>query len=605
MPAATSPTHGPELFFGIAGAVGTDLAMVTAVLKELLEERRYAPREIQLSGLLDDVDFAGAAKKPSIDDTTLDRHIWTRMDAGDDLRELTSRGDALALLAIFRVLSLRAHPQHPEPRTAYIFRSLKHPKEVDSLREVYGPNFFLISAYSPVEARAAYLETRITRDWERQVDAPGDKSPAGMARDLIQRDMREADRQLGQRLGDTFAKADFFVDARDRAVLRSDLRRFIELLFDHPFHTPTRHENAMFHAQAAALRSSAPGRQVGCALTTPEGDVIVLGTNEVPKAGGGQYWPGDEPDKRDHEHDEPDVSGSHERTVIQQILGRLRDRGWLAEERRSATPDDFDALLGGLRVQSLIEFERAVHAEMAAIVLAARRGVSVQDAFLYTTTFPCHECTRHIIAAGIRRVFYIEPYPKSLASDLHPDSIVIDPNEPLADKVSFLPFVGVAPRRYLELFTPSPAARKDESRQVAPAEAGWLPKGVPSAEPPESAEIAASSEPEGVEEVEPAVTVSETPDVGIGIGADAALEGADHSGEGTSEEMAPQPGDETIAEADTSDLSEESGSGLAPPDGLIEHTSDALYILREGNVLVELEDALSAGGLELREESSG
>ena len=67
----------------------------------------------------------------------------------------------------------------------------------------------------------------------------------------------------------------------------------------------------------------------------------------------------------------------------------------------------------------LIEFSRTVHAEMAAIVDAARRGVSVQDCNLYTTTFPCHECAKHIVAAGIRRVVYIEPYPKSQALSLH------------------------------------------------------------------------------------------------------------------------------------------------------------------------------------------
>ena len=50
--------------------------------------------------------------------------------------------------------------------------------------------------------------------------------------------------------------------------------RFIELYFGYPFFTPTREEFAMFHAQAAALRSAALPRQVGAAITTEEGDVI-------------------------------------------------------------------------------------------------------------------------------------------------------------------------------------------------------------------------------------------------------------------------------------------------------------------------------------------
>jgi deoxycytidylate deaminase len=75
---------------------------------------------------------------------------------------------------------------------------------------------------------------------------------------------------------------------------------------------------------------------------------------------------------------------------------------------------------------NVIEFGRAVHAEMAALMDSARRGVPVKNATLYCTTFPCHLCARHIVAAGIRRVVYIEPYPKSLAAQLYPDSIAVE-----------------------------------------------------------------------------------------------------------------------------------------------------------------------------------
>jgi deoxycytidylate deaminase len=576
-----APQHGPELFFGIAGAVGTDLAMVTEQLADLLELRGYHPAVVQLSGLLkDNLDWSKATKHPAFDETTHDRHIRTYMDAGDDLRELTSRGDAMALLSILEIARSRQDAMTPEPRTAYILRSLKHPAEVDSLRAVYGPNFFLISAYAPVDVRAHNLENRIDRDWARIGYESADESPAGTAYNLIQRDMREADRRLGQRLADTFAKADFFVDARDQTQLRPDLQRFIELLFNHPFHTPTRHENAMFHAHAASLRSSAPGRQVGCAITSPEGDVIALGTNEVPKAGGGQYWPGDDPDKRDHEHHEPDVSGSHKRTVIEQILRRMRDRGWLDPSRANASPDEFADALKGLRVHSLIEFERVVHAEMSAITLAARTQISTQDTFLYSTTFPCHECTRHLVAAGVRRVFYIEPYPKSLASDLHPDSIVIDPINPPADRVSFLPFVGVAPRRYIELFTPTENSRKDESGRIRKKLAGWLPKGVP------------SSPPEGGEQ-------PEIPGFASNQGVDQTALGVE-TVQKSAFESQPE-GTEILSEVEAADVTEESGVALDVTSGRPEHTSDSLYIVREGNFLVELEEMLKASGIEAKE----
>jgi hypothetical protein len=108
---------------------------------------------------------------------------------------------------------------------------------------------------------------------------------------------------------------------------------------------------------------------------------------------------------------------------------------------------------------NVIEFGRAVHAEMAALMDSARRGVPVKNATLYCTTFPCHLCARHIVAAGIRRVVYIEPYPKSLAAQLYPDSIAVESAVKSDRLVSFEPFVGVAPRQYMNLF--SMTRRKD------------------------------------------------------------------------------------------------------------------------------------------------
>jgi hypothetical protein len=63
-------------------------------------------------------------------------------------------------------------------------------------------------------------------------------------------------------------------------------------------------------------------------------------------------------------------------------------------------------------------------------------------------------------------VVYIEPYPKSKARDLHSDAICFDEDEARSSgKIPFVPFVGIGPRRYLDLFsiqltTGIPAERK-------------------------------------------------------------------------------------------------------------------------------------------------
>lgn len=49
---------------------------------------------------------------------------------------------------------------------------------------------------------------------------------------------------------------------------------------------------------------------------------------------------------------------------------------------------------------------RAIHSEIDAITVAARVGVSTDDASIYVTRYPCEACARAIISAGIRHVVY-------------------------------------------------------------------------------------------------------------------------------------------------------------------------------------------------------
>jgi dCMP deaminase len=56
--------------------------------------------------------------------------------------------------------------------------------------------------------------------------------------------------------------------------------------------------------------------------------------------------------------------------------------------------------------------ETAVHAEANALVFAARHGVAVLDAELWTTHMPCLGCAKLIINAGITQVWYEHDYRK-------------------------------------------------------------------------------------------------------------------------------------------------------------------------------------------------
>jgi dCMP deaminase len=53
---------------------------------------------------------------------------------------------------------------------------------------------------------------------------------------------------------------------------------------------------------------------------------------------------------------------------------------------------------------------RTVHAEMNALLQCAKFGVPTAEAELYVTHFPCLQCCKAIIQAGIKTVYYAEDY---------------------------------------------------------------------------------------------------------------------------------------------------------------------------------------------------
>jgi deoxycytidylate deaminase len=467
-PIATSyvsqQVDSPELFIGLVGAAGTELDKLTTLLSDSLEKVRYSASLIRLAQLL-----RAVPRYRDLPTKMVDEYLDSHMTAGDDFRTVVGQSDAVALLGIGEIIELRKEAGRRFgdiiPRRTYIIRSLKNPEEAKMLRRVYGSSFYLIAAYSPYHQRRNYLAKRIARSRNKfpfELHFP-------VADYLMLRDQEELDFSHGQNTRNTFHLADVFLDTSDQKNLPIAVNRFVELLFGNTFHTPTRAEYGMFHAQAAALRSAELGRQVGAAVLTAEGDIVSVGTNEVPKAGGGLYWSEDEPDKREF-REGFDSNDEHKRNLIAETIGYLQKGRWLAPSKARLDLDDLvdlcldenkPLLPKDSKIRNLIEFGRAVHAESAALNDAARRGVSVAGCNMYVTTFPCHLCARQIVAAGIRKVFYIEPYAKSLAAELYPDSILVDGAEKNSHQVPFEPFVGVSPRQYMNLF--SKTKRKTDS----------------------------------------------------------------------------------------------------------------------------------------------
>jgi deoxycytidylate deaminase len=468
-----------EIVLGICCPLGTDYRPTLDTLRNYLSQFGYRTNEIKLSDKFNDL-LERLGEAPLVSTSNRAAESSSKIEAGNEIRRRTQKPDILALVAAGAIAAERPEENEtkgktqgdettgflkslPVPRMVHVIVSLKRPEEVETLRRIYGAGFFLIGIASTEAERLRYLlEERGVEETEIS--------------QLIDKDEKEAD-DFGQRTRDTFFLSDVFLRADEH---KTGLRCFLDLVFGCPYETPTIAERSMYAAYAASFSSGDLSRQVGAAVVNEHGDLLSVGWNDVPKFGGGLYGAEDGP-ARDMDLGEDSNDGA--KSSMADAIGAALGPEWATDERMHKLRDALKQ--GGLF--DITEYQRAVHAEMEAILACGRNGRTTRNAFLYVTTFPCHNCTKHIIAAGFQGVFYIEPYAKSKALQLHKDAISVstgektDPSHREQIRIPFLSFIGVGPRRYLDLFsltlgTGNAVERKKDGKKIQWRRATAVPR---------------------------------------------------------------------------------------------------------------------------------
>lgn len=416
-------------------------------------------------------------------------YVNVLQDLGDEMR---GAGDhaAVAKEMVRKLRQLRAErvkaplvPAEPvkpdgKPR-AYILDSIRHPAEVQLLRNVYQSAFTLVGVVCD--------ESKRTERLAEKFEEGGRKNVA----ELMKRDSK-APQKHGQRVADAFHLSDIFLDNSENRFkdarksvpnpewdITDQLSRLVKIITHQEIVRPRVEETAMHAAYGGQVKSACLSRQVGAALIDRNSGIVATGTNEVPRAGGGVYprYADDDTDTvSDHRcayRSLPEgqtrfcANTREQNEIVNELLQELIEAGCIDESKRERSRE----VLRASRIGSLLEFSRAVHAELEAILNAARSAKSTKATRLFVTTFPCHYCARHIVAAGVDEVQYIEPYPKSQALKLHFDSIEVNAANWIApsaggDKVLFRPFRGVAPRMYTRAFLKDRDLKDDNTGDI-------------------------------------------------------------------------------------------------------------------------------------------
>lgn len=442
-----------ELFIGLVARMGVDTRSFSEIIAELLHDYEYEVIEIKLTDVFKEWElFADLPQTP------LEDRYEAFIGAGNKVRRLTQNQAAMARFAIAQIVQARANDEGgptPLKRRAFVLNQLKTRQESEFLRSVYGEHYVQISVHADYAHRETVLAKRIAAEHFENPRYENWRTRAGQ---LLDMDNAQEHEPYGQRVRDVFPMSDVVVSAQEPHALKQQVSRFLRALFGDFRVTPTREEYGMQLANTASLRSADLSRQVGAAIMNDQAEVQALGCNEVPKALGGTYWEGDSNDAREFQLG-ADSNDKRKREMLLDIGQKLREAGLLKTEfaddlllKRSLL-ERGDSIIEDAQFMDSLEYGRTVHAEMNAITDAARNGHAVRDCVLYCNTFPCHNCAKHIVASGIKRLVYLRPYPKSYASDLFDDSISIDHSPGPAGRVEFNQFIGIVGPIYERIFS--------------------------------------------------------------------------------------------------------------------------------------------------------
>jgi deoxycytidylate deaminase len=437
----THSDRSSMLVFSICGQVGSGLTLVRRKIAQTLSSFGYQCIAVDISQVVLEKFYSKLMGEEKISDhpdlkSNSARRIYMLQRRGNQLRARFGN-DIITRVSISHVI-WPEFKQTRNHRIAWLIDSVKHHEEVAYLRELFGESYFAIGVISTDSVRKRRLMEK--------KGFSGDEFNV-----LSDIDAKEKGLEYGQSTIKAITQSDYFF-ANDYATadnLEIEAQRLLRLIFSVGVDTPRLDEYAMSIAANAANQSGCLARQVGACIVNASGQLIATGRNDVPQYGGGLYTVESKKDHRCWAQAGQCYNDFHKMKIIQGLTREISESLDLPREKR----DSVEEILKHSPIDSLIEFSRAVHAEMDALTSIAREEIpGVKGASLYCTTFPCHNCAKHIISAGIRRVVYLEPYEKSLARELHSDAIMNPLQDCEGGKIPFDSFGGVAPRRYSQLF---------------------------------------------------------------------------------------------------------------------------------------------------------
>lgn len=428
-----------RLVVGLTGSFGSGC---TKIADQLGDPEKYGWRKYSLSQAMREL---APQYIEDLDEEKLKSPVyrWYQQDVGNEIRR-----KKIFAMAESVVQKVREGDER-EPGLSsknIVIDGIRNPNEIIYLRD-NSPHFFVVAVFAPFDIR-----------WIRKKKEYNENQ--GYFRRDDARDSGELEPPWGQKVQLCLDRSDILIGNSiqfDEPWIEEQfwkkLEYYIELMENPGRWGPRPHELNMALAYEVSLMSTCCKRKVGAALVReevgppPRSYVISTGYNEVPRSIRSCLERGGKSNPEYCVKDDKAKKFLQEHYKVCPICGSELSLNYdfsvpilcPNSNCRARLPHDFTP-------GRMLDLCIAVHAEEAAILQAAKfAGTEVEGSVLYTTTFPCALCANKIVHAGIKKVYFAEPYPEDEATNVLDEAGI---------EVEL--FEGVKGRAYHRLYEPQP-----------------------------------------------------------------------------------------------------------------------------------------------------
>lgn len=261
--------------------------------------------------------------------------------------------------------------------------------------------------------------------------------------------------------------------------LSKQIIKFTSLMKRPGIITPSNIERCMQVAYTAKLNSGCISRQVGAAVASPTYSIKSIGWNDVPKGqipcllrdrfdlingkdnkAYSNFEKNNEKfintiKKHNHNFIKMKESGLNIPYCFKSEYNNAIDNDYKNNfiNENSITDENIKEVIFKFKSNSNQVFTRSLHAEENAFLQISKDGgVGIHNGILFTTASPCELCSKKAYQLGIKKIYYIDPYPGIAISNI----LKSGENRPILNL-----FHGALGRAFHNFYTPR-MAYKDE-----------------------------------------------------------------------------------------------------------------------------------------------